>query len=227
MSLRERLRDPAWDDPLIVSVSALLALLVMATGAPPELRVPITLWFFLTGPGLALIPLLGLDDFKWVGVIAASLTVDVVITELMLYTGVWSLSVGVVVILIICAIGVGLQVYRLETADIGLLSEMPRVNEEAELQAAIREEREVPDPSDNGEPSVSVTASDEPKVRFDLNRASAAELQLLNGIGPRLAARIIKYREANGPFNSAEDLTRVRGIGEAHLAVIVKAVTVL
>ncbi|MGD9688967.1 MAG: ComEA family DNA-binding protein [Phycisphaerales bacterium] len=48
---------------------------------------------------------------------------------------------------------------------------------------------------------------------INLNTAGATELQLLPGIGPALAARIIADREANGPFASVEDLDRVRGIG--------------
>jgi len=47
----------------------------------------------------------------------------------------------------------------------------------------------------------------------DVNRATAAELEALPGVGPALAARIIAYREANGPFASADDLDAVSGIG--------------
>ena len=50
--------------------------------------------------------------------------------------------------------------------------------------------------------------------KVDINRASAAELQNLPGIGPKLSQAIVDYREANGPFKSAEDLKNVRGIGE-------------
>lgn len=50
--------------------------------------------------------------------------------------------------------------------------------------------------------------------RVDLNRASAAELDALPGIGPVLASRIVAYREANGGFRSVRDLRRVQGIGE-------------
>lgn len=49
--------------------------------------------------------------------------------------------------------------------------------------------------------------------RVDLNRAGVDELNLLPGIGPARAARIVKYREANGPFESLADLARVPGIG--------------
>jgi competence protein ComEA len=52
----------------------------------------------------------------------------------------------------------------------------------------------------------------------DLNRATANELQTLPGVGPVIAARIVEYREENGPFATIEDLLDVPGIGESKLA---------
>jgi competence protein ComEA len=60
----------------------------------------------------------------------------------------------------------------------------------------------------------------------NLNRATSAELDALPGIGPATAAAIIRDREAHGPFTSVDDLTRVRGIGEAKLAQLRDLVTV-
>lgn len=37
---------------------------------------------------------------------------------------------------------------------------------------------------------------------LDLNSATAGELTALPGIGPELAARIVAYREENGPFSA-------------------------
>ena len=51
--------------------------------------------------------------------------------------------------------------------------------------------------------------------KVDLNRASAAELDALPGIGPSLAERILEFRRDSGAFRSARDLERVRGIGPA------------
>src|SRR5687768_2759913 len=48
---------------------------------------------------------------------------------------------------------------------------------------------------------------------IDVNRATAAELELLPRVGPALAARIVEERERAGPFRSIADLERVRGIG--------------
>ncbi|MFW5879033.1 MAG: ComEA family DNA-binding protein [Myxococcota bacterium] len=51
-------------------------------------------------------------------------------------------------------------------------------------------------------------------AQVDVNSASASELESLPGIGPATAQSIIEDREANGPFSSLSDLTRVRGIGD-------------
>jgi competence protein ComEA len=53
---------------------------------------------------------------------------------------------------------------------------------------------------------------------LDLNRADAAALDGLPGIGPATAAAIIAFREENGPFGALEDLLNVPGIGPAKLA---------
>ena len=56
-----------------------------------------------------------------------------------------------------------------------------------------------------------VLADDNAKI--NINAASAEELVQLKGIGPKKAAVIIKFREANGPFRVPADLTKVPGIG--------------
>jgi competence protein ComEA len=48
----------------------------------------------------------------------------------------------------------------------------------------------------------------------DINSADVEELILLQGIGHKLALRIISYRLANGPFQHPEDLLRIKGFGE-------------
>lgn len=49
--------------------------------------------------------------------------------------------------------------------------------------------------------------------KININRADAALLETLPGIGPSKAARIIEYREANGSFKNIEDIMNVSGIG--------------
>ena len=67
---------------------------------------------------------------------------------------------------------------------------------------------------------VRTPASASSGVRLDINTASSSELQSLPGIGPSLAARIISHRRVDGPFQTPEDLLKVRGIGPATLAKI-------
>ena len=50
--------------------------------------------------------------------------------------------------------------------------------------------------------------------KININTASAEELAQLKGIGPSHAAKIVAYREKNGPFKMPEDLMQVSGIGQ-------------
>lgn len=52
---------------------------------------------------------------------------------------------------------------------------------------------------------------------LDLNRATAADLEALPGIGERRAQAILDYRAVSGGFNRVEDLLLVEGIGPATL----------
>ncbi len=62
------------------------------------------------------------------------------------------------------------------------------------------------------------TASDPPMAPINLNAATADQLAELPGIGPELAARIVRHRTQNGPFRSVEALEAVPGIGPKRLA---------
>jgi competence protein ComEA len=46
-----------------------------------------------------------------------------------------------------------------------------------------------------------------------VNRATVTDFDSLDGIGPVIAKRIVKYRETNGPFVDIADLQKVDGIG--------------
>jgi len=50
--------------------------------------------------------------------------------------------------------------------------------------------------------------------KININTASAEQLAQLKGIGPSHAAKIVAYREKNGPFKMPEDLMQVSGIGQ-------------
>lgn len=74
-----------------------------------------------------------------------------------------------------------------------------------------------PDGSGGGEAQGGSGSGDGP---IHLNTATAVELQELPGVGPVLAERIVAHREANGRFETVEDLLDVPGIGEAKLAAL-------
>jgi competence ComEA-like helix-hairpin-helix protein len=61
---------------------------------------------------------------------------------------------------------------------------------------------------------------------LDLNRATAADLQRLPGIGPGLAQRILAERERRGRFESPDALRQVMGLGPKKLAALRDLVTV-
>jgi competence protein ComEA len=60
----------------------------------------------------------------------------------------------------------------------------------------------------------------------NINTASVSELSNLPGIGAKTAARIVEYRQKNGPFKKAEDLMNVRGIGEKNFLKLKPQITV-
>ena len=61
--------------------------------------------------------------------------------------------------------------------------------------------------------TVSATVGSEAKV--NINTAGVKELATLDGIRPKVAERIVTYREAHGPFKKPEDLRKVEGVGKA------------
>lgn len=59
-----------------------------------------------------------------------------------------------------------------------------------------------------------ISASAAEVVKVNINTASVEELTRLNGVGPGHAARIVEFREKNGPFKNPEGLIQVPGIGQ-------------
>jgi len=62
--------------------------------------------------------------------------------------------------------------------------------------------------------------------KININDATQEELETLSGIGATKAADIIKYREENNGFKSIDEITNVKGIGEATFAKIKNQITV-
>jgi len=74
------------------------------------------------------------------------------------------------------------------------------------------------DSSDQGKTSRQSRSKKEPPSEpVDLNTATSEDLQKIPGIGPVTAQRILDYRNEHGQFNSIDELTAVKGIGEKKL----------
>lgn len=67
-------------------------------------------------------------------------------------------------------------------------------------------------------PAAAVIAA--PSAPIDINTATATELEALPEIGPKLAERIIEYRDTNGRFTSVDELAEIRGISERMVDVL-------
>ena len=59
----------------------------------------------------------------------------------------------------------------------------------------------------------------------NINSASQEELEIIPGIGPEIARRIIEYRNQVQVFKTLDDLDKVKGIGPAKLQVIKDYIT--
>ena len=59
-----------------------------------------------------------------------------------------------------------------------------------------------------------------PTAKVNINTASIEQLTTLPGVGPKLAARIVEYRQKSGTFRSTQELINVKGVGEKSFAKI-------
>ncbi len=83
--------------------------------------------------------------------------------------------------------------------------------------AAARLNRPVLRDAEGDAGSLNAAIDKHPDMRIDLNTATAAELALLPGVGPKLAEGIVEDRSLNGPFQSISDLDRVKWVGPSVL----------
>jgi len=72
----------------------------------------------------------------------------------------------------------------------------------------------------------SVANKKPPLHPINLNTASASELQLVPGIGPATADKILQMRKSYGSFKSVDDLRAIKGIGPKRLEKMRKYITV-
>jgi competence protein ComEA len=105
-----------------------------------------------------------------------------------------------------------------------------RVGQVLNLAAVVRDGDQVivpsrDDPASGGGGATSSAAAGGPSSPTDLNRATAAELDALPGIGPATAAKIIAAREEQ-PFGSIDDLRSRKLLGPATFDKVKDLVTV-
>lgn len=72
----------------------------------------------------------------------------------------------------------------------------------------------------------STTAKPASTAIVNLNTASVTDLEGLPGIGAKTAARIVEYRQKNGPFKKVEELMNVRGVGEKNFVKLKPQITI-
>lgn len=68
--------------------------------------------------------------------------------------------------------------------------------------------------------------SNEKSGKININTATQADLETIDGIGPALAERIIEYRKQNGKFKNIDELKSVKGIGDKKFESIKEKITV-
>jgi competence ComEA-like helix-hairpin-helix protein len=75
-------------------------------------------------------------------------------------------------------------------------------------------------------PGAAARAEVRPAAAVNLNTATAADLEKLPGIGAKVAARIVEYRQKKGPYRKIEELMNVQGIGEKSFLKLRSQITV-
>ena len=55
------------------------------------------------------------------------------------------------------------------------------------------------------------------KKKININKADVGEIMQINGIGEKIAERIIEYRKSKGGFKKDSDLLNIKGIGKKKL----------
>ena len=62
--------------------------------------------------------------------------------------------------------------------------------------------------------------------KININKATVAQLQQLEGIGKTIAERIVQYREEHGPFKTPDEIRKVSGIGAKKYETIKDRITI-
>ncbi|MFQ6102478.1 MAG: helix-hairpin-helix domain-containing protein [Anaerolineae bacterium] len=96
-------------------------------------------------------------------------------------------------------------------ADLDHINLAVEVRDQQQVYVPRQGEANPPPPISGNEPSGGGPAM----TLININTATMTELETLPRIGPTTAQRIVEYREANGPFETIENIQNVPGIGPA------------
>jgi competence protein ComEA len=105
------------------------------------------------------------------------------------------------------------------SADLEALNLAARLEDGTKLEVPLRgkplpeENSSTSSPSSHSASSPTSRNKPKPKGKINLNRATAAQLETLPGIGAKTAQNILKFRSANGGFRKPEEIMSVKGIG--------------
>ncbi|BCJ88581.1 ComEA family DNA-binding protein [Effusibacillus dendaii] len=77
-----------------------------------------------------------------------------------------------------------------------------------------------------GEKEAGASTASSVQRKVNINTATAAELDAVNGIGSTRANDIVAFRERQGPFQSVDDLLKVKGFGPKLLESLREQITV-
>lgn len=83
----------------------------------------------------------------------------------------------------------------------------------------------VPELGSPGQAPIQPGMDSSPLILVNINIAELEQLDTLPEIGPKTAQNIIDYRNANGPFESIEDIQNVPGIGQVTFDKIKELIT--
>lgn len=124
--------------------------------------------------------------------------------------GVYELEAGMRVCDAVAAAG-GL----LENADLASLNQAAFLEDAAKIYVYTQEEAVQRGVSASEQGGLFLQGGSEQTAKVNINTADIAQLCTLSGIGEARAGDIIAYREANGGFQSPEEIMNVSGIKEA------------
>ena len=111
----ENLKRFSWIWPLIILISAVGTILVVFWDFAPGFRPVVVLWYLLICPGMAYVRLLNLRDLlaEWVLAVALSVSIDAIVSGVMLYAGFWYPLYALLFVISVSVLGVVLQVFSL------------------------------------------------------------------------------------------------------------------